>query len=92
VTHPGRSWRIRAHTLDGMEDLHIRSKDHPTREAMKGYETPKRAMVFDELVIDDWFHLEQMTRSDYWMRVGNYDLNVHIKGDGTVSVMVEDNG
>jgi hypothetical protein len=46
---------------------------------------------FDELVIDDWFHIEQMSERHYWMRVGNYDLNVHIDGKGEAAVGVEEN-
>jgi len=49
--------------------------------------------VFDELVIDDWFHLEQMDENSWWMRVG--PLSIRITPDltnGKKSIItVEDN-
>jgi hypothetical protein len=50
---------------------------------------------FDELAIDHWFHLEQMSDRDWWIGVGDpghgdyFHINVHIKGDRSVSVNVE---
>lgn len=43
---------------------------------------------FDELVIDSWFHLEQMSERHYWMHVGDYHINVQIDGKGQPSVSV----
>lgn len=33
-----------------------------------------RPCEFDELVIGDWFHLEQMHAQAYWMRIGGYHI------------------
>lgn len=50
---------------------------------------------FDELAIDHWFHLEQMNDRDWWIGIGDpggddyYHVNVHIAGDKTVTVQVE---
>lgn len=50
---------------------------------------------FDELAIDHWFHLEQMNDRHWWIGVGDpgsgdyFHINVHIKGDRTVTVSVE---
>lgn len=48
---------------------------------------------FDELVIDDWFHLEQMDDRDWWLGVGNGDdcwhVNIRVDGKGKASVSVE---
>lgn len=50
---------------------------------------------FDELAIDHWFHLEQMSDRSWWIGIGNphngdyYHVNVHIAGDKTVTVRVE---
>ena len=50
----------------------------------------------DELVIDHWFHIEQMGVRHWWIGVGSYDegsdffhINVEVKGDKTVRVDVE---
>ena len=51
--------------------------------------------VFDELVIDNWFHLEQMDTNQWWMRIGDgRDENsphiwVTIEPDGKVRVSSE---
>jgi len=45
--------------------------------------------VFDELVIDDWLHLEQMDERSWWMRVGDASIHVVINKDGSVEVSVE---
>jgi hypothetical protein len=33
--------------------------------------------VIDELVIDDWLHLEQMSERQWWLRIG--DARVFVK-------------
>jgi hypothetical protein len=45
--------------------------------------------VFDELVIDNWLHLEQMTDTSYWMRVGDARISIVRASDGNVVVTVE---
>jgi len=45
--------------------------------------------IFDELVIDDWLHLEQMDEKTWWMRVGDARLVVTVHGPGNVEVSVE---
>lgn len=45
--------------------------------------------VLDELVVDDWLHLEQMSESTYWMRLGDARLLVEVRPDGSVRVDVE---
>ena len=37
---------------------------------------------FDELVIDDWFHIEQMDDRRWWMCVGDLHINIHVRHDG----------
>ena len=44
---------------------------------------------FDELVVDSWFHLEQMNSNFYWVRVGDHVLNVARKADSSVVVTHE---
>ncbi|HVK75725.1 MAG TPA: hypothetical protein VM734_20485, partial [Kofleriaceae bacterium] len=45
--------------------------------------------VFDELVIDDWLHLEQMDERSWWMRVGDASISVVVDGDGRARVSIE---
>ncbi len=45
--------------------------------------------VIDEVVIDDWLHLEQMSERQWWMRLGDARIWVHIDDDGRVRVDVE---
>lgn len=48
------------------------------------------AHIFDELVIDNWFHLEQMDRDHWWMRVGDHMINVHVKPGKPPEVIIEE--
>ena len=45
--------------------------------------------VFDELVVDHWFHLERLDDRTWWMRVGDARLQVFIAQDGTVTLDVQ---
>ncbi len=47
--------------------------------------------VFDELVLDDWLHLEQMTDRAWWMRVGDARIDVVIGANGDAQVSIERN-
>lgn len=79
------------HTGDSL-DLHSGMDGFPT-----GYKGHRQVIdgdwEFDELVIDDWFHLEQMDERDWWLGVGNGDdywhLNIHIDRDGKATVQME---
>jgi len=42
---------------------------------------------FDELVIDEWFHLEMMSDRQYWMRVGALDISIEIGERGQMKSM-----
>ncbi len=52
--------------------------------------------VFDELIIDHWFHLEQMDDQTWWMRVGDARVDIKVRADGSAEISVErevyDNG
>jgi hypothetical protein len=69
----GSDWRVLARGPKGT-DLDVRSEQH-------------RGLVFDELVIDAWFHLEQMDSRQWWMRIGDLHVTVNLKGDGSVEVV-----
>jgi len=45
--------------------------------------------VFDELVIDEWLHLEQMDDRKWWMRLGDARLDIEVQADGTAKVSIE---
>lgn len=45
--------------------------------------------VFDELVIDDWLHLEQMDERSWWMRVGDARINIVVHESRRVEVSIE---
>lgn len=46
--------------------------------------------IFDELVIDDWFHIEQMDTDAWWMRIGRYNVNIQLRKDGKHRVRIEE--
>jgi hypothetical protein len=55
---------------DYVAEVELRSED---------YDGP---VEFDELVIDHWFHLEQMDDRVWWMDVAGLHITVHIDGHG----------
>lgn len=38
--------------------------------------------IFDELVVDDWLHIEQLDRSEWWIKVGDAQIFVRINDSG----------
>jgi hypothetical protein len=75
---------------DALRHVHNAVRHSSTVE-LHSSEIPE-PVQFDELVIDDWFHLEQMSQRHYWMRVGNLGINVHIDGDGKATVGTYEDG
>lgn len=81
---PGYQWRFLAHTrtAKGQKGTYtgarvvLDSEDHPL-------------VQFDELVIDHWFHLEQMDTRHWWMSVGGWHINVSIDAAGRPKVTIE---
>ena len=51
--------------------------------------TAENEGVFDELVIDGWLHLEQMTDDTWWMRVGDARIHIKVLPDGRPEVSIE---
>jgi hypothetical protein len=42
--------------------------------------------VLDEVVLDDWLHLEQMNENVWWMRLGDARIVIEVAPEGTVRV------
>ncbi|MGE6759175.1 hypothetical protein ACQKGO_14230 [Corallococcus interemptor] len=49
----------------------------------------KNRGTFDELVVDDWFHMEQLDARAWWMKVGDMRVLVTLSPDTGVVVEVE---
>lgn len=45
--------------------------------------------LFEELVLDDWFHIERMQERLWWLRVGDARLLVELNEDGSAALKVE---
>lgn len=45
--------------------------------------------LFDELVLDHWFHMERMQGRLWWLRVGDARLLVELHEDGSAELKVE---
>jgi hypothetical protein len=45
--------------------------------------------ILDEVVLDDWLHLEQMDERQWWMRVGDARVWINIDDHGRARVDVE---
>ena len=66
---PGTRWRTLAHTIRGGRAIEDSWHQHDDS-------------VFDELVIDRWYHLEQMTDTRWWMNIAGVTVWVHVNRDG----------
>lgn len=92
---PGFKWRILAHGRidNGRTTDESYLKDGRVAIYSHDYSHP---VEFDELVIDHWFHLEQMSDRVWWLGVGDpdhgdyYHVWIRIKGNKTVTVQFED--
>ena len=95
----GASWRVLAHDFNGNRVLDKQSEDNAIRHAARarklGMKVLKRGTtnagrsIFDELVIDDWFHLEQMDDRQWCLVLGNQVwLSLLIQRDGTARIIV----
>lgn len=73
---PGYQWRTLAH------------HDSVAVDSLQQRYEPKNAVCFDELVIDNWFHLEQMDDRSWWMDVGGHHINVYIPSSASKPVEV----
>lgn len=49
---------------------------------------PRDQVEFDELVVGDWLHIEQLDSRVWWMRVGDARIDVTIPAEGPVEVRV----
>ncbi|MFZ5446664.1 MAG: hypothetical protein ACOZQL_42145 [Myxococcota bacterium] len=45
--------------------------------------------IFDELVVDQWLHLEQMDDDTWWMRLGDARVDIKVGPDGVAEVSIE---
>ena len=70
VLAPGFDWRSAAYSDDRPNDGHPHAGD----------------VVFDELVIDDWLHIEQMDTRAWWMNLGGYHIWIRVPKHGPVEV------
>lgn len=47
--------------------------------------------LFDELVVDDWLHVEKMDTNLWWMRIGDARVFVELSSDGKAEVKFQPN-
>jgi len=95
IVKQNRNWRLLANYTDGNLPvvLHLYSKKAwAKREKLAkqlgraylplpdGSPVLERPSEFDELVVGDWLHIEQMGNDSYWMLVGGYRLWVDLSG------------
>jgi hypothetical protein len=101
---PGFAWRILAHEREEIkkDSPHTGKSidiDSGISRTSSGYPGIRAQFAgnweFDELVIDHWFHLEQMNDRHWWIGIGDpgngdyYHVHVTIDGNKKVTVSVE---
>lgn len=79
---PGYKWRTLAKTDD--RDSYAESSGRLQRDH-KG----KKNFYFDELEIDNWFYLEMMDENSYWMRIGDYRIDIKFNEDEKPEVYID---
>ena len=97
-----RNWRLLANYTDGNLPvaLHVYSKKAWAKREKLAEQWGRgslplpvtaihRPSEFDELVVGDWLHIEQMNHDSYWMLVGGYRLWIDLSGK---SVSVTNDG
>ena len=45
--------------------------------------------IFDELVVDDWLHIEQMDEVSWWIRLGDARISVRITRQHSPEIEIE---
>ena len=45
--------------------------------------------VFDELYVDDWLHIEQMSDDSWWMRLGDASIDIFLSDDGSPEINIQ---
>jgi hypothetical protein len=97
----GKRWRILANEDRGDRRVELHSPEYvaESKKAARKQKVPTDyydgkpvapfSTVFDELVIDDWFHLEQMDDNQWWMRIGDAMVNVRVKDGKAAEVLIE---
>ncbi len=76
----GSSWRVLAHGR--RKSFSVQSKDYPPGVLQHREARPERE-IFDELVIDRWFHLEQMDTRLWFLAIGEDKVMIEIGKDGS---------
>jgi hypothetical protein len=76
----GSKWRFLAH--GPQYRVEIGSKD--CHQALIVAIEPET--IFDELVVDQWFHMEQMDKNTWWMRLGEKNVMVCIDKNGKAEI------
>lgn len=56
----------------------------------KGSVSLENEGAFDELVVGDWIHLEQMDKRVWWMRLGDREFDIVIPRDPKKPVQVKE--
>ena len=65
---PGRHWRL----------LTAPRRPAPLTAEDAAFVSLQNQGDFDELVVGTWFHLEQMSGRQWWMRVGDVTFGIHL--------------
>lgn len=85
----GSRWRMQVDDTAGRR-YEVTSNPKATAGHLSQPPVIYEATTVDEIVIDRWFHLEQMDTGRYWMAVAGLHINVQVDRDGRpTDVLVE---
>lgn len=84
MTTHARPWRLLVQMKDGSESFGTAQQDGTPHHAHTTISAD-----FDEIVVSDWLHVENMAPGVWWMRVGDAVLWVRHTKDGPVVSLTE---
>jgi hypothetical protein len=73
----GKKWRIFAKSFDGRLTTSVNREQKENKE------------FFDELVIDNWMHLEWQEGNTWWMRLGPHAFHIKVNPGGEPDISVD---
>jgi hypothetical protein len=73
----GSRWRLLVHSDDGRRSHNVTSEPSDAKDSVS-----LPGALFDELVVDDWCHIEQMDSRKWWMNIGGVTVWVRVDKNG----------
>lgn len=90
---PGAHWRLSAGGDKPGTRINVEAGDGTIKTLgltrhVKSEVVLKGNQIFDEIVVDDWLHVEQMSERHWWAQVGDARVEITIDRRGQVTTSI----